>query len=135
MIYLTGVQALNIPCSLDTTGDWHTYGIQWTKLNLKDSNKSIFKDFGIENNKKIPFHVERYNVANHIRAVLDLICDGDFSNAQGLNNDYICNDLYDSIIFSKDLMLRFQSNWKLISKFMEREYKMKWLRFIQGANA
>ena len=29
MKYISGINALNLPCSLDTCGDWHTSALQW----------------------------------------------------------------------------------------------------------
>ena len=70
------------------------------KITFRESEDSIFKDYGIESNHDIPGHDGKYFVANTIRALLDLLDEGDFSNAQGMNED-----------------------------FMGKEYLMKWLRF------
>ena len=48
MQYVTGVQALNIPCSLHTSGDWHQSALTWTRLNLADSQKSIYVNANIK---------------------------------------------------------------------------------------
>lgn len=48
MRYISGLKALNLPCSLDTCGDWHTSAINWSNIETKESNKSFFKDWGIE---------------------------------------------------------------------------------------
>ncbi|WP_454961711.1 nucleotidyl transferase AbiEii/AbiGii toxin family protein [Eggerthia catenaformis] len=129
MIYLTGIHALNIPCSLETTGDWHASALKWDKLKFKDSQNSIFKEYGIEKAHAIPNYNGIFNVANTIRACLDMLEDGDFSNAQGMNNDYICNEKYDNEVFSKVIMLKENQNWKEINHFMKKEYKMKWILF------
>ena len=50
MLYITGLFALNLECSLGTTGDWHMSGMDWSKLTLADSNNSIFGTYGIERN-------------------------------------------------------------------------------------
>lgn len=100
MIYITGIHALNLPCDLITCGDWHQSALRWEKITFRESEDSIFKDYGIESNHDIPGHDGKYFVANTIRALLDLLDEGDFSNAQGMNED-----------------------------FMGKEYLMKWLRF------
>lgn len=41
MKYITGVHALNIPCHLNTTGDWHMSGIQWDHPTMRDSQLSV----------------------------------------------------------------------------------------------
>jgi len=51
----------------------------------------------------IPEHEENYAVANHIRALLDLLEMGNFSLAQGMNRDFICNDDYNGEVFEKIL--------------------------------
>lgn len=129
MLYLSGIHALNIPCSLNTCGDWHSSALQWTTLNLKESKDSLFGDYGIESNKTIPEHKEKYNVANHIRALLDLLEDGLFSVAQGMKNDFICTDEYDIEIFDKIYCMRRLKNWSDIDRFMEKEYLMKWVSY------
>ena len=132
MIYLTGIQALNLPCKLDTCGDWHCSGLRWDVVNLRDIKDTLFGDYGIELNKKIPEHTEQYNVANHIRALLDLIEDGNFSAAQGMKNDFICNDAYNEEIFSMVYKLCSKENWDKIYDFMHKEYKRGWRSWMNG---
>jgi len=112
MLYVTGMYALNIPCSLETCGDWHRSSMNWKHVPLKESNDTVWKDYGIERDKKIPYNEGLFNVANHIRACLDLIADGKFFLAQGMKEDYICNDSYNEEIFSKVAMLKDTPNWK-----------------------
>lgn len=134
MLYITGQHALNLPCSLDTGGDWHTSALQWENLHLFDSNKMFFKDYGIELDKKVPEHAEKYNVANHIRALLDLLEIGNFAVAQGMNNDFICNDNYDNEIFDKVSQLQYLEHWDKIDAFMGKEYLMKWVNYKKERN-
>jgi hypothetical protein len=132
MKYITGQHALNIPCSLLTCGDWHQAALQWNAPFIKDSNDSIFKDYGIETNVSIPEHNEKYNVANHIRALLDLLELDKLSLAQGMNKDYICNDSYNDEIFEHVLLLSNFPNWPEIDKFMGKEYYSQWLEYKKG---
>lgn len=129
MKYITGIHALNLCCQLDTPGDWHQSGIQWVTPVIRESQYSIFQNYGIEPNHKIPEHTDVFYVANHIRALLDLLDEGNFLVAQGMRNDFICNSKYDYEIFSKVLLLKNNINWPQIDKFMEKEYKLKWLKF------
>ena len=129
MKYLTGKHALNIECELDTFGDWHQSAIQWENLSLCESQDSIFGEYGIESEKQIPNHSNKYYVANHIRALLDMLEQGNFPIAQGMKNDFICNDSYTEEIFMKVEMLNNQPHWNLIDEFMGREYKVQWLQF------
>lgn len=129
MLYLSGIHALNVTCDLKTCGDWHSSALQWVDLAFLDSEKSIFGDYGIEVNKSIPHHDGYYNVANHIRALLDLLQQGNFSNAQGMKNDFICNDELTEEIFNKVLLLKNEKHWSKIDKFMSREYLPEWISF------
>jgi hypothetical protein len=98
-----------------------------------DSEKSLFLDYGIEQNKIIPENTGTYNVANHIRALLDLLAQGKYSLAQGMKKDFICNDLYTEEIFQKVSLLKNLSHWPEIDRFMGREYCSKWLDCRKGA--
>lgn len=131
MKYITGIHALNLNCSLETCGDWHQSGIQWTHPTVMESDESIFADYGIENNSHVPENPGTHKVANHIRAVLDLLAVGNFGYAQGMKDELICNDKYTKEIFSRVLMLSAAANWKEISRFMGNEYGLQWLRFLE----
>lgn len=127
MLYLTNLHALNLPCLLDTCGDWHTSALDWNKLHLKNSEDSIFGDYGIELNKAIPEHKERYNVANHIRAILDLLAEKKFSLISNFKDDFICNDSYTQEIFEKVYELLPNND---IEAFMRKTYGRRWRHWI-----
>jgi len=129
MLYITGIHALNLPCSLLTCGDWHCSSIQWKKPTMRESEHSLFGDYGIELNVTIPEHDDKYAAANHIRALLDLIELGKFSVAQGMNRDFICNDDYNDEIFAKVSLMSTFPNWPEIDHFMGKEYYSKWLKY------
>lgn len=131
MKYISGTHALNLPCLLETGGDWHASGLQWSNIKLFDSDNMFFKEYGIESNRTLPGkpNSEKYNVANHIRAILDLLELGQFTIAQGMNNDYICNNKYDDEVFLKVYSMNKLQNWNQIDAFMKREYRSKWLDF------
>lgn len=132
MLYVTGIHALNIPCSLDTCGDWHQSGIQWEKPHMKESFGSLFGDYGIETDKEIPDHTEKYAVANHIRALLDLIEEGNFPVAQGMRDDFIGNDKYTPEVFDLVAKMRNLPTWDKIDDFMGHEYFGRWLDYKEA---
>lgn len=131
MKYITGIHALNLNCSLETSGDWHQSGIQWKNLKQKESTKSIFGDWGIELNSHVPMNPGTFHVANHIRACLDLLDEGNFGYAQGMRHELIDNDKYTPIIFEKVLSLRDSTHWLKINRFMGMEYGIGWLDFLE----
>lgn len=133
MKYLTGIHALNLSCSLDTCGDWHSKSINWKHPDFRESNQSTLKDYGIEKNKSVKYlnTKQTYNVANHIRALLDMLIVGNYGYAQGLKDEYICNDKYTYEIFQYVIKLKNEKNWDEINNFMEKEYKLKWLDFLE----
>jgi hypothetical protein len=129
MFYLSGIHALNLSCALKTCGDWHQSTIRWDDLSLQDTKDTLFEDYGIEHDKIVPGHTEIFNVANHIRALLDLLAQGKFSVAQGMNKDFICNDGYNDEIFSKVFLMKDLENWAQIDRFMGKEYANQWLEY------
>jgi len=129
MQYVTGIHALNLPCSLLTSGDWHQSALRWKDVSIMDTDTAFFKDYGLEYDKRIPEHEETYAVANHIRALLDLLEQGNFSVAQGMNRDYICNDSYNGELFEKVMSMSVLPDWNKIDEFMTKEYYNKWVTF------
>lgn len=129
MKYISGVHALNLACSLDTSGDWHASALRWDQLNLRDSRKSVFGDYGIEVAQNVPENPGKHYVANHIRACLDLIEEGRFSVAQSMRRDFICNDKYNDEIFAQVFKLRNSSDWEKVRNFMKIEYRSAWLNY------
>jgi hypothetical protein len=132
MTYVTGIHALNLNCSLETCGDWHQSALAWRDVTLAQSEESIFGDWGIELNKHIPEHEETYSVANHIRACLDLISEGKFDVAQGMRENFICNEEYNQIIFEKVALMVKIPHWEEIDKFIESEYMMQWIYYKEA---
>jgi len=129
MKYITGEHALNINCSLLTSGDWHQSFLRWEDITFRDTKDSIFSDYGIEHNKSIPKHDQLFSVANHIRALLDLLEMGMFNIAQGMNDDFIGNDDYNPEVFDKVGMMYKLSHWNQIDEFMLKEYSNEWINF------
>ena len=132
MKYLSNIHALNIENSLNTCGDWHTSALNWSNIKLLESGNSIFGDWGIESGKSIPEHSGVFNVANDLRAILDLMVDGNVGFLRGFKNDFICTDEYDLEFFEKVLELKEVPHWSDIDELMKKEYMFKWDRFKQS---
>ena len=138
MQYLTDIHALNLPCRLRTTGDWHTSALRWGRLIVRDSNDSVFGDWGIELEPlaSIPNHPELHiPVANHLRAVADILEQGRFTLAPGFKNDWIDVDDYDDELMEHVLMLRSLPTWPRIDQIMKKEYGRKWLSMKTGKSS
>lgn len=136
MEYVTDIHALNLPSETDTTGDWHASALQWKRLRMAESDDSIFGDWGItrDSSARIPEHEgQRFNVANHVRALLDMIERGRLSVARGMRDVYIGNDAYNDEIFPRVWLLHQSDNWPCIDHFMKKEYGRAWLGFVKEA--
>lgn len=131
MEYITGIPALNVLCSLETPGDWHAPSVDWHSIQLYDSDMMFFKNYGIERNKTIPENTKKFNVANHIRAILDLLELDNFAYLKGMRNNFIETDKYDDEIFNKVYSMKVLPHWKRIDDFMEKEYMLKWVFYKQ----
>lgn len=132
MLYLSGVHALNIENTLNTCGDWHTSALDWSNIKLADSSNSVFREWGIEMNKSIPEHTELYNVADDLRAILDLMQkEENLGYLKGFRDDFICTDEYNDIFFQKVFLLRNLKHWADINSLMEREFMFEWQNFLE----
>lgn len=129
MRYITGIHALNLTCDLDTCGDWHTSALKWEGITYRESKGSKLGDWGIESNRTIPNHDGVFYVANHIRALLDLLIEGNFGVAQGMREDFICNEEYTPLILEMVWSFRELPHWSEIDKFMLKEYKLTWFQY------
>lgn len=134
MLYLSGIHALNIEDNLDTCGDWHTSSLDWSNITLVNSENSLLKDWGIENNKTIPEHSESYSVANTLRAILDMMVCGKTDFLKGFREDFICTDKYNNEFFNKVILLRSLNNWGNIDSLMTREFMSEWDKFKEGSD-
>lgn len=130
MKYISCIHALNLPCSLETCGDWHTSALQWERPQIRESDNSIFGDYGIEICSIIPENPGTYHIANTLRALLDLLAEGNFGIAQGAKEDFICNDKYTQEFMEKVYMLRDMKHWNKINEFMKREYMFEWDEYV-----
>ena len=131
MRYITDIHALNLPCSLGTTGDWHHSSIQWQQPRMLDSDTSPFGEWGIEVDRTIICagqKLEHRNVANHVRACLDMIEQGRLTCARGMRRDFLDDDeSYDTDVFEHIALLRRRPNWPDIDSLMKKEHGMAWV--------
>ena len=134
MLYLTGLHALNLPCELPTTGDWHAPGLIWGNIPLSESSTSIYGDYGIEINRTINYGgcAGIYNVANHIRVILDFLELNQLILAQGFRNNFFCVEIDYIPFFERVFMLHELPHWESINTFMGKEYFMKWVNFYKS---
>ncbi|KFF30557.1 hypothetical protein, partial [Bifidobacterium bombi] len=105
MKYVTGVQALNLGDRTDTPGDWHHSALDWDHLYMLDTDTSPFSSYGINPSCLVPEH-GKLPVASHVRACLDLIEQGYYSDAQGMRDNFISNSAYDQEIMDHVWLLR-----------------------------
>lgn len=129
MIYLTGIPALHVSCSLDTCGASEGSEVEWKEANFVESSEMFFKEYGIESDVQIPEHKDKVCVANHIRAYLDLLAMGKLEEAEGMCQ-FIGNVEYNAEIFEKVYSMKSLPHWKEIERFMEAEYRINWIHFI-----
>jgi hypothetical protein len=130
MEYITGMHALNTNCDLDTAGDWHYSSLDWSHPKTMDSTESVFGNYGLERKREggnLP-------VANHIRALLDMLAEGNFSDSRGMRDDFISNDEYTGEIFDKVFLLRKNELWNEIDAFMRKEYMLEWVNYLEEKN-
>ena len=130
MKYLTGMHALNVPCPSKTCGDWHQSAYKWETLTMGETEGSILGDYGIFLSDKVPDGNGGYRkmyVADTIRALFDLIIKNDYANAQGMREDFICNEDYTPEVFSIADKFKGTPYWEYVDYALTREYELEWL--------
>lgn len=132
MKYLTGIHALNVPCPLETSGDWHQSALRWKDLTILDTENSILGDYGIFLSSKVPDGDGGFRtmyVADTIRAIFDLLVMGNTAAAQGMRDDFICNEDYTLEVFRVATLFQNTEYWTIVDKFLEREYELTWVNY------
>lgn len=56
MKYVIGVFVLNLPCSLETCGDWYTWGLRCENVRKVNSEDLLWDDYDKEKDVSIPEH-------------------------------------------------------------------------------
>ena len=133
MLYVTGLQALNLGERSRTPGDWHFGAMDWDHLTLSETDGSPFSLWGI-GLAEVPGHGVM-PVAGHPRACVDLIGRGLYGDAQGMREAFICDDSYDLPIMRQVWKLRGSEEWPRIDRFMGREYACHCLDFKDSQRA
>ncbi len=135
MLYLTGLNALTIPCSLGTTGECHTSSVDWNYPDIRESEDSPLGEEGIETDVFVPSLGKNYPVANHLRSTADLLESGKYTYLQGMRENWLDGDLtlsrplFDMVYRLKEV--KTEGEWERISKAMERDWMLHWLRYLE----
>lgn len=135
MQYITGLPALNLPCSLDTVGDWHHSSYDWKNIQIRESDGSVLGKWGIEKHF-VKERDEYCYTADTLRACLDLLYDECFSALTGMKEDLIDNNRYTPILFEqiKIIIERLiddndREKAERIDAFVSKEYESDWITF------
>lgn len=134
MQYITGLHALQCPCTLGTPGDTHHTSVDWTYPTLADTSTAFYKDYGVETDKEVARLSGNRNVANHIRAALDLLAQGKVNDLSGLKREILANDQLTPELFNKVIELHTENVWNRVSWFIGCEYGIEWLDFLKLKN-
>lgn len=131
MKYLTGILAMQIPCDLPSQGIWRLSRKDFLNdelFVLKESDDSRYKDWGIEQNKIVPGReFMLYNVANHVRAYIDMLEDMQFDTLKGLFMEAIAEPKCRHDIFMAAYgKLRHLADWQEYNSFMKKEFGNSW---------
>ncbi len=138
MRYLSGIQALALKCDLNTSGEWNSNYFTWDKLDIRESENSVFKDYGIESAVTLPngeVLPKKLLKANHLRAILDLLeSAGNYSIRllRCFAIDFLNTDEYNQELFEKVVLLAANRNWAIIDAIMTSEFEEVWLDFKAG---
>lgn len=115
--YRTGWSALQVP-NKHGNADWHS---NMANLKWRESDGSYFGDYGIE---YLDGMYEGYN-ANHIRAILDLLEEGQVLGLQGVQ-DIIELDDDEQLELCK---LVYERYGMVLDFFMFREFRWAWVTY------
>lgn len=140
MYYITGYLAFGIPCELPTPGKWNITKSEYLDDALfksVNSEESPFGDWGIEKNKIVP-HREftLFNVANHVRAYVDMLYAGEFDKLRDLffeciNNAKAREDIF-MLVYGK---LRKLACYREVNEFMCEEFGNAWLSYVDAIHS
>jgi len=133
MKYLTGILAMGCPCELDSCGLWNLGKSDFTseeKFLLVESEDMPFKDFGIEKNKLVPYRdYTVYNVANHVRAYVDMLYLHKFEGMHDLFADAINERKCRLSIFECVYRCRHLAQYRKMNEFMCEEFGNAWVSY------
>ena len=137
MKYITGIVAFGVQCERNSTGKWNLTKddfLNEENMKLKESDDSPFKDYGIEENKLVPYHdICTYNVADHVRAYVDMVHEQRFDELVGLFYESIgdmkCRQDIFMLVNGK---LRHLAGFQKVNEFMQQEFGNAWVSYIDS---
>lgn len=140
MQYVTGMTAFGIECKRDSCGKWNLTKDDFTnneKFTLRESDDMPYKDYGIEKDKIVPYREYcLYNVADHVRAYLDLLYECKFDLLTGLFDECIkdmkCRKDIFMTVYGK---LRNLAIFKEVNEFMISEFGNAWLSYLDSVHS
>lgn len=139
MKYVSGIVAFEVPCNRNSVGTWgipKRYYVDDTLFVLKDSENSPFGDYGIEKDKLVK-HREYtvFNVADHVRAYLDMLYECKFDELKGLYYECVKDLKCRSDIFTYTFYkLRNLDIFPQVNEFMYEEFGNAWHSYIDAVN-
>lgn len=140
MQYLTGLLAFGVECERDSVGKWNITRKEFLDeelFQLRESDESPFKKYGIEENKLVPYREYcTFNVADHVRAYCDLLYDQKFDVLKDLFAECICSlkcrkDIF-MLVYGK---LRHLAGFHAINEFMMDEFGNAWVSYIESVES
>ena len=140
MKYISGYLAMGVECELPTPGKWNITKQEFLDDELfksRESDDSPFKNFGIEKDKLVPYREFCcFNVANHVRAYLDMLYDGEFELLDGMfaeciNNAKARQDIF-MCVYGK---LRHLACFSKVNEFMEKEFGNAWYSYVSSVES
>lgn len=140
MQYLTGLLAFGVECERDSVGKWNITKSEFLDDSLfimKESDESPFKNYGIEENKIVPYREFcTYNVADHVRAYCDLLYDHKFDILKDAFAEYVrslkCRKDIFMLVYGK---LRHLAGFHAINEFMTDEFGNAWISYIDSVES
>lgn len=129
MKYVTGVNALNFNCVRNAYGNCDAALSKLEGAEVKETEGSIYGEYGVLAFDGVPGYAGTLYVANMLRALLDLLVDGDFTSAEGARDTYIRNDAQSREFMEHVAELNGLVPWGPIDAFMRKEFMMDWIRF------
>jgi hypothetical protein len=130
MKYISGIETLNLHYpNQKTPGDWHGPSVDFMNPKWYDTSDSIFNDFDLELRVFPNINFKVY-VANHVRACLDSICDGQYSVISGMKTTLIDDDYSNNLFLNKYLELINTKCFNESFKYVLREYKMDFINLL-----
>ena len=137
MKYITGIIAFGVECNRNSVGRWNITKEEFLDdklMELKESDESPFKDYGIEENKLVPYHdICTYNVADHVRAYVDMLHDEQFDELKDLFYECIvdlkCRHDIFMLVYGK---LRHLKGFRKVNEFMTDEFGSAWVAYLDS---